>query len=485
MSSSRSARAGRATARHLEIALCSAGLGLAPVPAWAQATPAAVSIESGLQATDNGALASGADRRSDLIGWVRPGIAWRRRSAGLDVEVDASATLLGYANGTQPGGILPNLRASLKATLVERWLSLDAAARVRQSEADPFGARVDNTSGANRTTQSSYLLAPTLEHPIAPDTSLLGRHEASLSTNGAGSGAREIGNRSTLRVARAPLPFGTSVEWTRLSTETRDASSSKLTLQALRVAGSVALAQEWVIGVLAGQERSRLLLSDQNDPIHGVDLQWKPSPRTALNARVEHRFFGTGGSVSFTHRNPFLEFGLSVARQPVVVASSLGLTSGGIRSYLDSILATDIVANYPQLQTSLEAHLTLLGRRDTVSATAYAQTARQLTHDGDPLAAAVPAVADSRQRGGAIAWNRRLGELVSGNVMARWSRIDGLAALSGDASRESVYQLKLVRTLSPRTAASVGAQHARFSTTLAGQPSYRATTVFTGLGHRF
>jgi uncharacterized protein (PEP-CTERM system associated) len=189
-----------------------------------------------------------------------------------------------------------------------------------------------------------------------------------------------------------------------------------------------------------------------------------------------------------------------------VVASSLALAGGGIRSYLDSILttrvpdpsqrsalvdslvtsrgldaatgeATDIVANYPQLQTSLEAHLTLLGRRDTVSASAYLQTARQLTHDGDPLSAAVPAVADSRQRGGAIAWNRRLG--------ARWSRIDGLAALSGDASRESVYQLKLVRTLSPRTTANAGVQHASFSTTLANQPSYRATTVFIGLAHRF
>ena len=74
MSSSRSARAGTATARRFEIVLCS-GLGLVPMQeAWAQATPAVISIESGLQATDNGALASGADRRSDLID---DEVAWR------------------------------------------------------------------------------------------------------------------------------------------------------------------------------------------------------------------------------------------------------------------------------------------------------------------------------------------------------------------------------------------------------------------------
>ena len=491
-------------------------MALAPMFVCAQTTTTVVTVDSNLAATDNGALSPSGLERHDLIASIRPKVAIARRGAGLEFNLDAAVNLLGYANGTQRGGVLPEVSASLKGALVERLLFVDAAAQVRSTEVDAFGARADDTTGANRRTQGSYRVSPYIEREFAPHTSLLARHDATLTTNGAGVGARLLSNHTLLRIERKPVPLGAALELSRLDNEASGFTNSRFTQDTARLRGSIGLANEVVLGAVAGTERSRFLLSDHTDALYGLSVQWKPGPRTELSASLEHRFFGIGGELALRHRMPFLSFALTMSRQPIMASESLGVLGQGadIRTFLDGILTTrypdpvaraelvdnlvtsrgidtrstspiDVVAEYPQLQTAANATLVLLGTRNTASLTLYAQTVRQITRDGDPLASSITATADSRQLGAAFQFNRRLTPQLSAEVVARWSKITGLAARTGDISDAKTYRLSLTQNLSPRTGVSAGVQQNRFTSTVSGKNSYDTTLVFVGMSHRF
>ena len=271
-----------------------------------------------------------------------------------------------------------------------------------------------------------------------------------------------------------------------------------------------------MLGAVAGADHDKFLLSDHTDSLYGITLQWKPTQRTDLSVSLEHRFFGQGGDLTFTHRTPFMSFSIAASRQPTTSSSSLGVAGSGsdVRGLLDAILTTrypdasvrsglvdnivssrgidtksqgavDLVADYPQLQTAVNASWALLGTRNTLTLNLYALTARQLTREGDPLSSAAIANNDTRQAGGSIAFNRRLTRQLSVDLSASWSKITGLAARAGETSDQRMYRFSMQKSLSPRTNVSGGLQRTEFTTTAAGQNSFDATLLFIGMSHRF
>ena len=477
---------------------------------------AVVTLEATVSGTDNGALGAPGQERRDVIGSLRPRMVLDHRGAGLEYQLDAAATLLGYANGTQTGGVLPDVHGSMKATVVERLFFVDASARIFRSVVDPFGARADDTTGANRRTQSNYRISPFLQRDLSPTTSILARHEANVTINAAGEGSRLVTEQTLLRLERQPVPFGASAELSRLRSESSGPADSSFTLSTARARATAALpGRDVVLGVSVGADRSEFLLSRNDDAFYGVNAQWRPSPRTDLAASVERRFFGVGGEFSFRHRMPFMSMSITARRLPTMSTASLGVVAQGtdIRGFLDAILTTrypdptvrgnlvegivssgglqsrlpdavDIVSQYPQLQSSFEATWVLLGRRNTASVKLYGLTARQLTRDGDPLGAIV-ANSDSHQRGGSAQLSHRLTPELSADLVVERSRIEGLGAREGEVSDQRSERLSLTQQLSPRTGVSAGVQRTRFTTTAAGQHAYDATLFFVGMKHRF
>ena len=523
-SGSRCATATAVTVRHMrrharvvrQLALL-IGLAAAHVCVQAIETPAVLSVDTSLAVTDNGESAASSDRRSDVIASIRPRLRWKRRGSDLEVDLDAAAKVLGHSNAERRGRVLPDVRASLRSTLVEKWLIVDADARVRQAEARAYGTRADDSRVASQRTEGTYSLRPHVQRLLAPDTLLSGAYSVTLTTNGADAGARGVTRSGVIRLERLPVPFGAAVEFARLDTETGRAERSRLSIQTLRVSGSTVLADEWTLGAVAGQERVRFLGNAQTDPLYGVDLKWKPTLRTSVAASVEHRFFGVGGAMAASHRTPNLSLGVLVSRQPALAPSALRVGSNAdLRTYLDAILTTrypdaavrdgvvdsllraqgidtrapvasTVVAQYPQLLTTASAHVALLGRRDTAAVTVFVQTSRLLEHRGDTAStgAGVPIVDDSRQFGASFQLNHRLTPQVSAEAIVRLSRIVGFAERSGDASNETVYRLTLLRHVSDQYALSAGLQHNRFETNVAGLTSYQATTLFVGASYQF
>lgn len=516
LDSLRAAHLRRVHAKRSVALACAAVLVMAPASLRAQNTPPVVTIDSSLTATDNGALSASGSEQSDFVASVRPRFALSRRNAGLKLELDAAATFLGYANGTQQSGVFPELRAALTSTLVERWLYVDAAAQLRQTQADQFGTRADDATGANQRTERSFRMSPYVEREVAPNAWLLARQDAAVTTNGAGAGTRLESSRSVIRLERLPVPFGAAGELTRFRSESEGFPDSRFALDTARVRGSTVLDGQWVLGAIVGVDRSEVLQQGNTDPLYGISLLWTPGPRTGLSANLEHRFFGPSGDVTFFHRLPFMSIALSLSRHPVFSTAYVGLVGqrADLRSLLDGILTTrypdpetrrglvdalvtsrgletrsfdpaDVVAEYPQVQTSANATWVILGSRNTATLNVYVQTFRQLTRDGDPLASSTSADSDSRQTGAAFQLSRRLAPQVSADAVVRWSRVTGLAARTGDVSEETTYRLSLVQFLSPRTGLSAGVQYNRFSTNVSGQNAYDATLAFVGLSHRF
>jgi uncharacterized protein (PEP-CTERM system associated) len=489
---------------------------LLPSSLCAQTILPVVTMDVGLTASDNGALSAAGNEKSEFISSIRPRVVLGRRGAGFEFDLDAAATVLTFANGTQDNDVLPDVRARLKAAVVERLLYIGAAAHVRQSEIDPFGSRSGDTTGANRRTESTYELSPAIERELTPHSSLLARHDVALTTNGAGEGSRLTSQRSLIRLERAPVPLGAAVEVSRLENELEDFGESRFTLETARLRGSVQVDDQLILGLVVGKDRSEFLLSEHTDSLYGASVQWRPGPRTELSATLERRFFGNAGALGLRHRLPFMSFALTMKRQPVTASSSLGTLGQGsdLRGFLDAILTTrypdptvrdglvdtlvtnrnldtrlrnaiDVVAEYPQLETGVDVTWVLLGTRNTASVTFYSRTARVLTREGDPLSSLIGAAADDRQRGGFLQFTRRLTPQLSAGLSAQWSKIEGLAEREGDVSDEKVYRLSLTKNVSPRTAYSAGVQRNRFDSTVNGVRSYDATLLSVGVSHRF
>ena len=485
-----------------------------PLSLWAQWT-FQPSVEARVTAAQKEVTSAGVPLRADTYSLLQPAVKVAGRGPNFDLSLNAAVELVSYARGTQPDRALPLLEAGLKSVLVERLVYVDANADVRQTEVDAFGPSNDSASTFNRRTTASYRLSPYLLHEFSPRLSVLARHDESQ-TKQSGDGGRDLRSHySVARLSGKPVPVGFLLEVSRLQSEIRSAATSELRVTQAKAGVSAALFDEVILGLVAGSERTRLLLTDQNDSVYGVNLRWAPSPRTELYGNIERRFFGNGGEFRFNHRTPFTSLSIRANREPVTATSSIGVIGAGggdVGSVLDAILsrstpdpvqravlvqnlissrglqtslpgAVDILAAYPQLQTGLTASWVYLGPRATTSLSGYRQSLRQLTRD-DAIVLA-PVADDSVQTGAALEMSYRLDAQTSVNGGLRWSHIRGFSIAEGRNTRERSLRFALVRSLDPRTEMTLGAQYKVVDSNTTLVQHQTPSLAFVGMTHRF
>jgi uncharacterized protein (PEP-CTERM system associated) len=496
-----------------------AATGPAAASAPARSPAFALSLDTSFTATDNANSAPDGQREADLIGIVRPRALWHRDTPGLKADVDAAFVFTGSAAGHLADAARPDLAANASATLLPDWLTLDAAARVAGAEADPYGPRVQDTSGANRRLQQSLSTSPLLRHRVARDLTLQLRREDDITWHTSGADTTHVAHATELRLDLEPRPLGATASASRQDSHDRGAPLSTLTLVTVRAGLSYELpAADLVLSADAGRDRVRTALTDHDDPLAALAVRWRPTARTDLSAMVEQRFFGKGGTLTLRHRTPWTSIALGLSREPVLVADSLnglsGLGGGDLRPALDALLTTrypdpaaragvvdallasrglqattagpvNALASYPQLVTQGTFSWTWTTPRTTYSLAAWGRTAQVLRRHGDPLTALPGFGSDSRQTGCSLQIGHALAPTWSFDALAQASRVSGLAAAQGARSDDRTLRLSLVKTLSARTSASAGTQVERFDSTVPGQPGFRTLLVFAGLTRRF
>jgi uncharacterized protein (PEP-CTERM system associated) len=138
---------------------------------------------------------------------------------------------------------------------------------------------------------------------------------------------------------------GAAFEIARLDNETQGIDQSRLTIDTARAVARVALQNQMILGAIAGMDHSDTTSNSHTDPLYGASVLWNPGPRTLLDATLEHRFFGLGGSLALRHRTPLMSFAVGIRRAPAMVTSTLGRVDA--RSDLRPLLDAILTSRYP------------------------------------------------------------------------------------------------------------------------------------------
>jgi uncharacterized protein (PEP-CTERM system associated) len=471
-------------------------------------------VQANTTVTTNVALASKGQERKDLVTFIQP--TFQLLGQGPKFKLNALMGLDGvsYARRSSADKVSPLVRADLNATLVDRLLFVDSSVDVRNTEINAYASRTAQGTTQNQQLSSTYRLSPYFSYQLSPFSTATTRYEEVLSRSDETSNQRF--SKIEARLQRQPQPWGGSIELLRQDVRFSGSGEGRWSLASYKLVGDWAVSPGLVVGPVLGQERSTLFLQSHTDTLYGAHLKWNPNERLQVLAEADHRFFGTGWDLSMRHRTPAMSFLLQWTRAPITTASSLGVAAAGsdLSVFLNNILTTrypdaverrnlvndlistrglrknqpsavDVVAEYAQLQTGVNATWVLLSARNTVSVSIYQQTLNQLVRSGDDLSSLLTVGSDNRQRGVSLNLNRKLTPQSSLDAVATWSQIVGLAQRSGDESQEQTYRLSWIRSVSPRTAVSLGLQHRKLNTSVVGIDSYAATAAFAGVNHRF
>ena len=481
-------------------------------------------LNAAATATDNARFVADEEARKDLILALAPRLNFSFNGSRLKTSGAVGVDAVHYTRHSESDRVSPYVRGALNAELVDRWLSLDASANVASIQADAFASSTGEASNYNRRLAAVYRLSPALDHEFTPRVSVHARSDNTLTrlssedSSGVGSlsSSRYRTQRNSVIGTLKPEPLGGSVELSSERSAFVGDAAQELAIDAARAVASYAVNDDLSVSAVAGRERSRLLSVEQSDNIVGARLHWTPSPRTDLRVAAEHRFFGTGLDLGFTHRTPFLATSITFQRSPRFVPVTLGTAAVGadLATFLDSILTTrypdpaargkvvqdlivsrglptsaavpvSIVAQYPQLDETATLTVVMLLPRDTVTVSVYAQTLRKLSRNNDPLEAASGLDSDARQRGFLLGYNRRLSPVLSIDFALNHSITDGLAARQGDESTSSLFRVSMVQTLNARAAVTAGIARRQLTTNVSGKSSATEHSAFAGISYSF
>lgn len=508
----------RAVLRPRVVLCCAAMVGLAPTGVWAQTGQGgAMSVTTSFSATetisDNSLLASH-DKVSDAITQLTANLRLSSRSGRVQGSLDY--TLNGYIHSRSgsSSSAQNSLAGNFVADVIDNWLSVAGMAQVAQQVVSAFGTQtIDPGMGgpnSNRTEVRSAQVSPTVRGQVAGMAGYSASVTAGLTRAGTADGRGDTDFTSTV-VTLASLP-GDRLNWSVAAnhnhTEYRGGVSTEL--DALRFSTGYAVGDGLRVTGSAGREWTDIINGTRTgNATWGVGANWSPSPRTRVSGQFDHRYFGTGYSLSVEHRLSRSVLRFSTSRDvsdPSAGATSrpLGTTYdlfysqfAGIepdpakrdqlvRNYLLSngispttMLYSGLLASRPMLQRATEIGYALEGVRSSLSFSAGWSTSGSL----DPTANAADDLADAesiRQRRLSVTLGHRL--TPSTGLSLEFSRQTNSGSASNQSNTLRSARLSLSTMLGQRSSASLSARHVIFDSMTA---PYTENALVATFGMRF
>lgn len=483
--------------------------------ALAQENALSARLDTLLTWTSNADLAAGAG--SDLILDVRPRIDVRSEGARVRINGYAALDAVAYAHDTQPNRVLPEVDLATRLEAVERLFYLEAGIRATRTSVDAFGIRPDSTSTRNALTTAQYRIVPSVEREFGDGGRIRARSEnvrtreygvdlPSTTTSAGGAFGRH-----TLLAEQEPRPWGWRFDAERSETRYDDAVGDS-TLDLLRASLDYAVNEALSAGARVGRERNDFAGPAKWRDIFGAELDWRPSPRTALSAFQERRFFGSGWNLSFSHRMPVLALNASFNRGVDTTPQALLdlPPTENVAALLDAMLTTrfpdaeerarlvrDLMARQGLPTSTLapvslysrrlsivstgRVGLALNGSRNSLALSAY-RTRTEDAVDSGPLSSGT-AADNNVQHGFSVVLTHRFTPQWTGSAGAEWSRITGLAAAGSSESREVGARVQLTAQVAPKTQVLVGTRYRKLQSTVSA--SGREGSAYVGLNHGF
>ncbi len=468
--------------------------------------------------TDNANFDSRVSRRDDVITEVAPSLSLRATGRRLRISGTVEAGFVSYADGTRDDTLLPRGSVLANLEVIERLFFLEAAASASQTRVDPFGPQPDGASSLNTGTTAQYRISPYIEGGTGRLRYTLRSDNSWTEQRGAGAAADRDGaylGVHSVRLERAPVPFGWRLELARNETRFESGIPDRVTQDTARLAADYLLGAQVRIGLVGGYETNDFSTTDDAAVIWGAAVRWRPGERTDFDATWEHRFFGTGYSARFNHRNPRVAWAISASRDTSTFPQALlalGPTNN-VAALLDAIYttrypdpaernrvvqqliaqqglpaglttSTTLFTQNVSLVSSGTATVTLIGVRNSLAFSLFTRRTEELRDTIFALTGA--ADRNNEERGGSATLSHQATTLTALNATAGVTRTQGLGATEAERSEQVLYRLTLTRQLGPRTSVTVGARRQHFDSTRLGvKTDARETAAFAGASHRF
>ena len=474
-------------------------------------------------ATAGGVPVAGAGGRagaSDLILLTSPVLGLKGAGDRLKLDVLYSPVIRGFLNDSNPDRIINNLRGNATLEAVDNLLFLEGLATIIQTEISPFGGGVNDPALANRNRTESRTLgvAPYLNGRLPGGAQYNLRYDyrqTHLSTSAlADSTFNEVsatlgGQAQSFAVPAAELRYSTR--------EVGGTQVSESTIARLR--GTLNVGPDFVPFASVGYEDNQYRFQQITGTTYGAGFRWAPTPRTSVVANLEKRFFGSSYTVDADHRMSRMSFSFNASRSEQVLPGLFGQTVSravDTRSLLDQALQSTIadpVARQSEVErlmvlrglpdqlvgtqsllstrvnlvTSIQPSFTLLGVRNSITASVFRRETRPLTVSlatglPDPFAATSAIV----RQGLTLSASHQISPRTTLTADVTLARTSGTATVAGGTSPESrqqLFRLNASHSLNSRTSVSAGLRWQRFDSNQAND--FQENALLVNVNHSF
>jgi len=457
--------------------------------------------------------------KADIVTTISPGFLLNYRSARANFGGSVTLPVFIYARtGGDNNRVLPQANLGGVIEAWERFFYIDGSINISQQYFTPFGSRPASPVNAtgNEYMSQSYRVSPYIkgEFPGGVRYELRDNNIWTLLSQGS-TATPGINNSYTNQIIGTldsdPRPLGWGADYLRSSVAFSGQDTFVTELARLR--GVYRVDPQLELTSSIGYENNDYAFVQYKGSIYGVGFKWRPTDRTILDARWEHRFFGSSYNVVFDHRTALTVWNVRVSRDatsyPEEVASLAAGTS--VVALIDSLFAlrvpdpvlrAQLVAQFIQqrglptfvnsalnlytqqinLVTSAQGSVGLLGVRNTLFFNAYYHKNEAITAAGNVAPDPASGLTNNTQSGGSVVWTHNLSPLL---ILTSTLDYSHTVALPPQSVRTDQGALTVVlsRPISPLTSIHAGARYQSLRSDV--RTDYTEAAVFVGFDHRF
>ena len=289
----------------------------------------------------NNALLDNANKRSDLITQLSPGIRISSTGGRIKGSIDYSLTELLYSNNSSRNQSINNLNASGTVEAVDGWAFLDFSGNVGQQAISAFGTPSSGgvLSRANSTESAVFQLSPYLRGRLGGIADYEARYSIVNSRTASAIVANSDQRDLLLKLASTRSAFGLS--WgVDANNQTVDYGAGRSTRSsALNARLQYALNTQWAAYTKIGHESNdfstvnaqtgdfvalggswtpnpdlKVNLDKDNRGFTGLGVNWAPSKRASLTITRDGRLYGATHNIALAYRTPSTAWTVSDSR---------------------------------------------------------------------------------------------------------------------------------------------------------------------------
>jgi uncharacterized protein (PEP-CTERM system associated) len=258
-------------------------------------------VSAGVTLSSNGAL-SGTNPQSEQTLELSPGVRVVVNRPRVKGFLDYSLSGLYYAQKTSGDNLRHALNANARIDAWDNRAFVDLSGVVSDQSISALGAS-SSLADANRSETASFRFSPSLRGNVAGFADYEARY--SLQTASTDTSDRSDLTTQDLTLNLASRRAGRPIGWSfNAALQEADYALGRRTQSDTLRAGIIYDATNQLsLSVFAGVESNDVITASRKSySTTGLNLDWRPSPRTRVSAGVDDRYFGHGHNVLLEHR---------------------------------------------------------------------------------------------------------------------------------------------------------------------------------------